>query len=184
VALVPRFYLQQSVKIIDATFNSGISIDYGWLSSTYTSLEHVGRISLFFIGLVLGLFALRTFWLKKSPKSTQETWACAYGSPVLKVQYSGRSYTRNFGILFGSLIKERRCFKEIPKRKIYPHSRKFSTSYFDFFELYLVTPLIKRISWVINYFQFIQNGRIQSYLIYSLVFIVIVFIGTAIGLIK
>jgi formate hydrogenlyase subunit 3/multisubunit Na+/H+ antiporter MnhD subunit len=184
VALFPRFYLQQSVKIIDTTINSGISIEAGRLSSTYTSLEHVGRISLFFIGFVLGLFALRTFFLKKRPKSVQETWACAYSSPVLKAQYSGRSYTRNFGILFGSLIKERRSFNEIPKGKIYPHSRKFSTSYFDFFELYLVTPILKRISWVINYFQFIQNGRIQSYLIYSLVFIVIVFIGTAIGLIK
>jgi len=34
----------------------------------------------------------------------------------------------------------------------------------------------------INLFQFVQNGRIQAYVIYGIVFILIIFIGTVLNI--
>lgn len=183
IAIFPQFYLAKSAYIISSTFNSGIPIDVTQLAATYTTLSNVGVVSFYFILLLIGVFAFRTLMVKKRTQTHNDTWGCAYGTPILKAQYSGRSYARNFSNLFSSILITKKSFVEITKGKLYPGYHKFSSYYFDFFELYLVNPVVKQISVFVNYFQFIQNGRIQSYLIYSLIFILIVFIGTALGLI-
>jgi hypothetical protein len=144
----------------------------------------VGRVAFMFLLIVAALLTLRSVYIKKQPRTRYETWRCSYGSPMPKGRYSSRSYGRSLGLLFGFVAKTKRHYHEINKGELYPNYRKFAAFYFDFFELYLIKPIQTSTSWVLNQFQFIQNGRIQSYLIYSLVFILIVFLGTVWGLIK
>ncbi len=39
-------------------------------------------------------------------------------------------------------------------------------------------PLVKKVNYMLNHFQFIQNGKIQSYLNYGLFFILIIYLGS------
>jgi hypothetical protein len=86
--------------------------------------------------------------------------------------------------LFSFLVKETKKIEKIPKEKLYPGQFIFSIHYYvDLLEKYLVMPLAKRLTFILNYFQFIQNGQIQSYVLYGLFFIILVFLGTAFNII-
>jgi hydrogenase-4 component B len=182
VAFFPQFYFYYATKIVASLF----PIPTLNLVSYIPMLENiasVGRVSMLFISVMLLIFGLRWLLVRKRETINYETWGCAYVAPVAKAQYTGRSYVRSFGLLFSFIVKERKNFKKISKSKLYPGKRTFSTYYFDVLERYVITPLARRITFSLNYFQFIQNGHIQSYVFYGLFFILIVFLGTILNLI-
>lgn len=184
IAFFPQYYLTQCIRIIGSTFGTVVALDATLLDASSKTLVNVGKVSFYFISLFGALYLLRIYFTKNKATETTETWTCAYIAPISRAQYTGRSFSRRFSHLFSFITVSHTRSNELSKGKLYPKNQKFSSYYFDFFELYLVKPLLKRISYTMNYFQFIQNGKIQSYVIYSLIFILIAFIGTAIGLIK
>jgi hypothetical protein len=184
IAFFPQFYFEQTFIIIKSIFASQVSQNTFVAAHTATDLTAIGQLSFFFIILLGVLFLLRSAIVRKRTQRTYETWGCGYIAPIANAQYTGRSYARTFGNLLSFVVSQRKNFLKIPKSQLYPGYRKFSTYYFDILEKKIVSPLIKRLTFVLNYFQFIQNGKIQSYVIYGLVFILIVFIGTVINLIK
>jgi hydrogenase-4 component B len=183
VAFFPQFYFGQVINIIDSTFTSQLTLSNPQIATTRANLITIGHFGVYFIVLMVIVFAIRFRLLRKRSLNTCETWSCGYIAPIPKAQYTGRSFARTFGNLLGFILIKRKNFDKISKTSLYPTSRKFSTYYFDILEKYLVIPLTKRISYILNYFQFIQNGKIQSYVIYGLFFILIVFIGTVFKLI-
>ena len=62
--------------------------------------------------------------------------------------------------------------------EIYPSERKYSSHYNDFFVTKVFDGIIDRLLYSLNHFQFIQNGKIQLYILYGAFFIVLVFLGT------
>lgn len=183
VALFPQFYLAYITKIISSTFpamaaNHPISIE-----RIGENMAVIGQVGFLFIALTAGLFGIRWYLLRNRDKEEYETWGCGYVAPVLKAQYTGRSFVRPFGNLFSFMLKERKVYKKLSKSTLYPETRTFSSNYFDMLEKYLITPLARRLNYGLNYFQFIQNGQIQSYVIYGLFFILLIFLGTALNLI-
>lgn len=184
VALMPQFFFSYANKVVMNSFGSEFPVSAVALPPITDNIANIGLISLIFIVLVISVFGIRWLIVHKRPKVAYETWGCAYVAPVRKAQYSGRSFTRSFGQLFSFLVKERKKVEKIPKEKLYPVAYNFSThSYVDMLERYFVTPLAKRLTFTLNYFQFIQNGQIQSYVLYGLFFIILIFLGTALNFI-
>lgn len=183
IAFFPQFYFIQVLHVVGSVFPLNVSASSFQSASTISSLEIIGRVGISFISGLLVLFFLRSRILKKRSAAIYETWGCGYVAPVQKAQYTGRSYARVLGNLFAFVVEERKKYERIPRPGLYPSGRKFSTYYFDILERYLVVPISKRATYLLNYFQFIQNGKIQSYVIYGLFFILIVFIGTLVGII-
>ena len=184
VALMPQFFFSYANKVVMNSFGSEFPVSTVAMPPIADNIANIGMITLIFMVLIMSVFGIRWLIVHKRPKVAYETWGCAYVAPVRKAQYSGRSFTRSFGQLFSFLVKERRKVEKIPKEKLYPVAYNFSThSYVDMLERYLVTPLAKRLTFTLNYFQFIQNGQIQSYVLYGLFFIILVFLGTALNFI-
>ncbi len=76
---------------------------------------------------------------------------------------------------------EKKGYTEIEKNEIFPESRKYRSFYIDIIEAKVIDPLIIQITKFINRFQFVQNGKIQAYVIYGIVFILAIFIGTVLN---
>lgn len=183
VAIFPQFYFSYANNVVLGSFASFLPGSAVSLSPIVENIANIGMITLTFIALLLSMFGIRWLIVRKRQSIAVETWGCGYVAPVKKAQYSGQSYTRSFGMLFSFIVKENRKRNKIPKEKIYPGPVSFSTNYIDMLEKYLVTPLAKRLTFTLNYFQFIQNGQIQSYVLYGLFFIILIFLGTAFNLI-
>ena len=176
VVIFPQFYFNYTAEVLSSAFNVDLG---GSISSVSENLAIMGRVSLLFISVLLLLYGLRWFLLRKRNSVEYETWGCGYVAPVLKAQYTGNSFTRSFGQLFNFMVKEEKHFEKIPKAELYPDHRMFSTTYFDLLENALIHPLTKGLNSFLNRFGFIQNGQIQSYVLYGIFFIILVFLGTA-----
>jgi len=183
VALVPQFYLFYTSKVVVSLFSFNTVINPDQFLQVSHNIATIGQVGMLFIGLLFGMFGLRWIILRKRDKVIYETWGCGYVAPVVKAQYTGSSFTRSFASLFSFMVKERKSYKKMAKPELYPAERTFSTAYADLLEKYLIVPLARRTAFVLNYFEFIQNGQIQSYVLYGLFFILIVFAGTVFNLI-
>ena len=183
VALAPGFFFSYALKVVTDAFPKTIPDVMGSMSPVIDNLSNIGLVSLVFMGLLVSVYGIRWLLIRKRDADPYETWGCGYIAPVKKAQYTGQSFTRSFGLLFRFMVKEKKSAEKFPKQRIYPESYRFSTNYIDLLERYLVIPLAKRLTFMLNYFQFIQNGQIQSYVLYGLFFIILIFLGTAFNLI-
>ena len=182
VALLPQFFFSYANKVVSSTFAIASTGSADSLAPMVRSIASIGQVSLIFIVFVIVLYGIRWLFVRNRQKVTYETWGCGYIVPVKKAQYSGQSFTRSFGLLF-SFLKGKRTSERIPKETLFPGHYSYSTPYIDILEKFLVEPLAKRLTFTLNYFQFIQNGQIQSYVLYGLFFIILIFLGTALNFI-
>ncbi len=179
VAIFPGFFFSYANNVVSGSFSVPDSRTAVSLIPIVENIASIGMITLGFIALLGIVIGIRWLIVRNRLSVRAETWGCGYVAPVPKAQYSGQSFTRSFGLLFSFMVKERKKDKKIPKNEIYPGHRSFSTYYIDVLEKYFIIPLVKRLTFTLNYFQFIQNGQIQSYVLYGLFFIILIFIGTA-----
>jgi hydrogenase-4 component B len=98
------------------------------------------------------------------------------------MQYTGKSFSKSIGKLLNFVMIEKKEYSEIEKLDIFPVSRKYHSFYLDVFETRIIKPVIQLIMRFINLFQFVQNGKIQAYVIYGIVFVLAIFIGTILNL--
>lgn len=181
VAIAPSFFLFYALKVTISSFH--MVVDSQATHSIMNTLRVVGWINMTFILLLTTIIAIR--WLVSRKRSTeiQPTWGCGYNAPIPKAQYTGSSFSRSFTSLFNFFIPEKKNYQKVDKVNLFPARRSFSSFYLDFIESYLINPVVNRLRYSMNYFQFIQNGQIQAYVLYGILFIVLVFLGTLFNLI-
>jgi hypothetical protein len=177
IAIFPQFYFQHACDIVKTSFLINAP-SAQILQNTALNISGVGKVSLIFIVLLLIVLGVRRVFTRRRSSSEYDTWGCGYVAPIPQAQYSGRSYIRSFGMLFNFLVKEEKSGSKIPKEKLYPEKFNIVIWYTDMLERYFVVPLAKRLTFILNYFQFIQNGQIQSYVLYGLFFVILVFLGS------
>ena len=177
VAIVPSFYYKPVSNIVSTTFPTSFADGIPDLPMNST-ISIIGLTCLLFIMILISIFSLRWMLSHKKTVNIENTWGCGYTGLIPKAQYTGLSFTRTFADLIGFLTIEKKNYVKIEKTDIFPRKRSFSSYYFDLLEHYVINPLTSRLNYSMNFFQFIQNGKIQAYVLYGIIFILIIFIST------
>jgi hypothetical protein len=106
----------------------------------------------------------------------QPTWGCGYVAPRPSMQYTGKSFSKSLAKLFGFITIENKKFKELKTVSIFPSPRTYTSYYLEFFETRILDPLMKQFLRIFNFFTFIHNGKIQLYVLYGLLFMIILLV--------
>lgn len=178
ISFLPGLFIVFTEKVLNSCNFPGIFPDPLLLTSFLSTLKNITILSALFFAVVALVFFIRWYLTRKAEKENYSTWGCAYVAPSEKMQYTGKSYSKSFGKLLNFIMIEKKGYTEITKKEIFPEARKYHSFYIDIIETKLIVPVVRLISRFINLFQFIQNGKIQAYVIYGIVFILVVFIGT------
>jgi len=183
VAIFPQVYLQVIGNVLTGFSKNNVvamPVDF-WL---YISImRNISFYSLVFIVVILVFWGIRAITLRGRSQIIGPTWGCGYTAPTARIQYTGKSFSKSFSKMFNFLVIERKNYEELKAGEIFPADKKYSSHYNDFFELRVIKVLTNRLIYGANYFKFIQNGRIQSYVLYGIIFIVSVFILTIFNII-
>ena len=178
VGLFPQFYFsvvnEIVLKFVPVAFTGNALLPASLLSS----ISAIGRFSMLFIVLLIVVYMIRNSFTKKRMAVIGSTWGCGYPAPNTRMQYTGKSFSKSLGKLMGFVVMEKKKYKEIAPHEIFPHTRKHSSHYSDFFETVFINPVVDRLIYAMNYFRFIQNGRLQMYMLYGIFFIMLIFLGT------
>jgi formate hydrogenlyase subunit 3/multisubunit Na+/H+ antiporter MnhD subunit len=178
VGLFPQFYFSVVSGIVLKSVQ-GASIENASLpASLLSNISAIGKYSLLFIALLIVVYVVRKRFIKKKAAAVGSTWGCGYTAANPRMQYTGKSFSKSLGKLLGFVVMEKKKYKEIETNETFPHTRKYSSHYNDFFETVLINPVVDRLVYAMNYFRFIQNGRLQMYMLYGIFFIVLIFLGT------
>jgi len=175
VAFIPQFYMNVLENIM-AAMNSTMILDASTTSFYSGSAANISMFSLLLIGLTGLIWFIRSLVMQRRTQTIDATWGCGYSAPNSLMQYTGKSFSKSLGKSFNFFLIEIKQFGELKPGEIFPEKRNYDSHYLDFFEHNFIDPITRLLIHLSGYFRFIQNGRIQSYVLYGIVFIIILFL--------
>lgn len=111
------------------------------------------------------------------------TWGCGYVGSTEKMQYTASSFVRAYRKLAEPILSIHKKKKEI--EGVFPEKGQQETHPYDKAEEWLIDYPLQLLKGFINRFRFLQNGNLQFYILYGVVFITLVLgIPFAIGYLK
>lgn len=178
VAFLPGYFMQLMSRVVVGVFPDMNGAATAGLYHYTSVMQHISLYSLLFIVFAGLIYLLRSRISAAKEISYDQTWGCGYVAPTPKIQYTGKSFSKSLGKLFHFLLIEKKTYSELKSDEIFPKTRKYTSYYLDFFEQRLINPVTERLQYLIDLFKFVQNGKVQAYVLYGILFVVIIFIGT------
>jgi NADH:ubiquinone oxidoreductase subunit 5 (subunit L)/multisubunit Na+/H+ antiporter MnhA subunit len=134
------------------------------LASTSAILMNVVIISLILLGLTITLAVSRKLILSVRGIRQAGTWDCGYAKPDARMQYTAASFSQPLTDLFKMFL---RSLKKIsPLRAIFPAQTVFRTDTSDISEKYMYQPLFHWVNSSLSRLRWLQQGRLQIYILY------------------
>lgn len=123
-----------------------------------------------FILIILLMFGVRKFAVRKRNDAVEPTWGCAYVAPTEKQQYTAGSFVKPYSKLFRPFLLSFKNKEEV--RGLFPSGGSYETHVYDRIEKYLIDYPIAAYKSLLGKFLFLQNGRLQFYILYGIIFVV------------
>lgn len=131
---------------------------------------------LFFLLLLFITLLQRLLYLHKTI-TRSSTWGCGFSQASARVQYTGTSYARSMTEFHQPLVKISTKYSGIAGNRIFPGPTRYESRVDDIAELGFQRFLVKPILWGANKLLWIQQGRIQLYIAYIILTIVVVLLA-------
>lgn len=169
IGLFPSLFitmLQQPVHLFiqEGVFNLNL-IRVGAIDSLFA----INWYSAGFLILILIVYGLRKLATRNRIVEVQPTWGCAYETADTKLQYTANSYIRSYTKLVKPVLDIGK--KEIEITEVFPSSKHYETHPYDKIERIFVDKPLLWIKTAIDRFAFLQNGKLQQYILYGILFI-------------
>ena len=184
--LVPGFLLAAACVFI-GLFGSSVVRSMGPLISSLTglplitvgqslaqaaySVARVGYFGALLIGVVTLLSLVRAMALTRRRVVTAVTWDCGYAQPSPRMQYTASSFAQPLTEAFGMLLRTRRVLTA--PEGLFPQRAEFRTHTDDPYESYIFRPVFGAINRAMAYVRPLQQGRVQFYVLYIAVTVLI-----------
>jgi hydrogenase-4 component B len=136
------------------------------------SIDSLKIISWLFMALIVFVFViirLRKIVTRNKIIETGPTWGCGYGSVNSKLQYTASSFVRSYSKLAKPLLDIEK--KEVELTEVFPSEKHYETDPYDKIEHIFIDKPLKLLNKITDLFLFLQNGRLQRYILYGIIFI-------------
>jgi hydrogenase-4 component B len=133
------------------------------------SLQIISWLFAGFLLLVIILAALRKYISRNKIIESGPTWGCGYSASDSKQQYTAGSFVRSYSKLAKPLLDIEK--KEVEIAEVFPSEKHYKTDPYDKIERVFIDRPLKLINRVIDQFLFLQNGNLQMYILYGIIFI-------------
>lgn len=164
------FFLSPALLKITSLFNVSLNFTPLVLTQTLDKISVIGLYAIGFLLLASFIFVIRKIFSSQQARNIDLTWGCGYTGYTGKMQYSASSFVRTYRKLTEPLLL-------IKKEKkiavgIYPDAITQITHPGDKMEVALIDKPVFFLKRFLMRFAFLQNGNIQSYILYGFIFIV------------
>jgi hydrogenase-4 component B len=144
----------------------------------FHSSQNIALVTSIFLGLVLVLLAIRHFAVPKSKIKYGPTWGCGYLVPSHKLQYTSSSFSQMFFRYASPILGLVNRKHSLPKEDLFPKDQQYDTNSYDALERHIVKDFVAKSESFMQYFAFLQTGRLQDYVVYGFAFLFLIFILT------
>ncbi|MCX6219507.1 MAG: proton-conducting transporter membrane subunit [Bacteroidia bacterium] len=141
-------------------------------NSVFTALQPISWASWILVALVIGLYFIRQNLLKKRRVEVGPTWGCGYVASTSKHQYTASSFVRTYSKLFAPVLIVNK--EEAIVHGVFPSEARYHTQPYDKLEKGLIDRVLKLNKRFMGRFVFLNNGKLQFYILYGIIFILTV----------
>ncbi|MCI0522423.1 MAG: NADH-quinone oxidoreductase subunit E [Bacteroidales bacterium] len=120
---------------------------------------------------------------RRRPPVTGLTWGCGYGAASARQQYTATSFTQEYATLVRPVIRNGASHVSFREDEIFPGKREFHTSSADLLRSKIIMRPANLFINLLRRAAVIQTGRLQHYVLYAMLFLVLVFILTLLEII-
>ncbi len=135
-------------------------------------INKIGLFSFAFVILAALVFIIRRFVNSNKTIGKEETWGCGYVKPNNKMQYTASSFVRSYRKLAEPVLMFKKNKKEISG--IFPSEGGHEIHPMDKIEEYLIQQPLRQFRLFLSKFLFLQNGKLQFYVLYGMIFIMVI----------
>ncbi len=167
VGLFPQFVFELVVKPVE-TFTGAFEVP-----QIVGLLQMISFIAFGLLAFILVLLFIKKLANKNAPIHC--TWGCGYDKGNNHIQYTASSYASPFLSMLTPLFKK--VFDIKKPKELFPKDAHFCLKIEDVEEAYIIKPFIKDVEKFFTVFERIQNGNIQQYILYGLVFLILALIA-------
>jgi len=169
IGLFPSLFLKILQRPVNL-FSHDIIFDLTLIKvGAIDSLQMITRLSFAFIIVVLLILGIKKLVAGRKPLEIGPTWGCGYPAADSRQQYTASSFVRSYVKLGKPVLGIEKEDADIDK--VFPEAKHYGTESFDKIELILIDKPLKLMGRIGNLFLFLQNGQLQSYILYGIVFI-------------
>lgn len=174
IAFFPQLFIKPIGNILAQIHL--VQADHNPLLKIFETTASISFISFVFVAIIIIILTIRHLSVKSRDQRVDSTWGCGYVNPNSRQQYTAKSFSKPLGKIFNLVLIEKKQFIELEKGEIFPLKKSYISHYQDFIEFKLISPITQWLVHSANYFSYIQNGKIQSYVLYGILFILAMFI--------
>lgn len=172
IGLFPKAFIVALSKPLGLyTHNIDFNIQPGMFPVT-EALSMIGICAAGFLLLIGLIYLIRRRMTINKPQNFNATWGCGYVAPTSKMQYTASSFIRTYRKLAEPILSIRKKKKEI--QGVFPKAGGQETHPYDKIEEWFIDYPLQLLKIFFNRFTFLQNGNLQSYILYGIVFIIFV----------
>lgn len=168
IGLMPQLFIRLLQNPVQEF--TGLSIP-GNYDHMIELMQHVSISIWALIALVAVIFLLRRMLTAPRVNTKGITWGCGYTVASPSLQYTASSFVRSYSKIIKPLVLTNKNKDEI--KDIIPLPMEAETHYQDKLEAGLIDWPVKNLRRFLGRFRFLQNGSVQFYVLYGVVFIVI-----------
>jgi formate hydrogenlyase subunit 3/multisubunit Na+/H+ antiporter MnhD subunit len=169
IGLFPHFFMSVLNSPV-SLFTRGISFNQSFIKvGAIDSLQSINWMFLGFIALVLLIAGLRKLVGRNKIIEMGPTWGCGYQASSSKIQYTANSYVRSYAKLAKPVLDIEK--HEVEVSEIFPSEKHYETHPYDKIEKVFIDKPLKQLNRFTDLFLFLQNGHLQRYILYGIVFI-------------
>jgi hypothetical protein len=134
-------------------------------------LTWIMRSSLLLVFSMAVVGAWLAWRLKVSSVGWTGTWDCGYAAPTARMEYTASSFAEMLVNLFGWALQPK--VRVIEPQSLFPRSASYESSVPEVVLEMAVLPAAEHLAGWLVWFRWLQSGRIQAYLLYILVVLVL-----------
>lgn len=147
-------------------------------SRLFDSSQNIAMITMVFLSLVLILVAIRHYLVPKSKITYGPTWGSGYLVKSPKIQYTSSSFSQLFMIYASPVLGIVKKGLHLNKDDVFPANQVYETHTYDALDRNIIKKFVARSEHFMQYFAFLQTGKLQHYVIYGFAFMFLLFILT------
>ena len=170
IGLFPKVFLDLLIKPVQLFTNLQQLPFVSFQGNGIEALLAVSNANWYLFALVLVLLGIRKLALYRKNVSVSSTWNCGYTTPTAKIQYTASSFVKTYSKLLGMIFLIFKNEKEV--LGVFPAAAHLDTHPYDKIEKWLIDYPITNLKSFMGRFLFFQNGKLQFYILYGIVFII------------
>ncbi len=179
IGLLPQFAIQPISIVAEAVTGKDSSIA---INDFYPTLTTLSYISIALIVVIVGIYLLKRRAQRSRKIEEGPTWGCGFTAPNERMQYTGESFSEGLESITKPLMNDTVDGRSVEKSEIFPSAHNYRISHKDKVDSLLVQWWVKMMYRLNKYVMKLRTGRVNNYITFALVFLIVVLVLTLFNL--